>query len=221
MYGFIYQTTNKLNSKRYIGLCTHENPIVLEGKKQYLGSGTIIKNAIKRYGRSNFTREILEICFSKEDLDLAEIKWIEKLKPDYNITPGDAGGHSKILKEYWGAMSEQERKTARNWGRKTSVAGENNPMYGKHTSETVQRTWAARDDEYRKGFGKKISNTKKSLGLGKGSSNPMYGRSAIKEKNLKWYTNGIENKYITEGTEPYGWKRGRTNLSGNIGKRKQ
>lgn len=221
MYGFIYQTTNKLNGKRYIGLCTHENPIILEDKKQYLGSGTMIKNAIKRYGRTNFTREILEICFSKEELNAAEIMWIEKLKPEYNITPGGAGGYSSVLKEYWGSMTKEERKTARNWGRKTSVAGENNPMYGKHTSEAVKRTWGTRSEEYRKEFGKKISDTKKSLGLGKGDKNPMYGRSAIREKNLKWYTNGIENKYITEGTEPNGWSRGRTNLSGNIGKRKQ
>lgn len=42
--------------------------------------------------------------------------------------------------------------------------------------------------------------------------NPMYGRSAITEKNLKWYTNGFENLYLTEGTEPEGFLRGRSNL---------
>jgi len=36
------------------------------------------------------------------------------------------------------------------------------------------------------------------------------GRSAVKEKNLKWYTNGIDNVYVTEGTEPEGYRRGRT-----------
>jgi len=221
MFGFIYQTTNKLNNKRYIGLCTHENPILFENKKQYLGSGKIIKNAIKRYGRSNFTREILEVCFNKEELNAAEIKWISELKPEYNITPGGAGGYSTILKEYWGSMTSEERKAARNWGRKTSVAGKNNPMFGKHTSDLMKKVWELRDENYRTEFGKKISTTKKISGTTKGKNNPMYGRSAIKEKNLKWYTNGIENKYITEGTEPIGWSRGRTNLSGKIGKRKQ
>lgn len=42
--------------------------------------------------------------------------------------------------------------------------------------------------------------------------NPMHGRSAIVEKNLKWYTNGSENLYLTEGTEPEGFSRGRSNL---------
>ena len=42
-----------------------------------------------------------------------------------------------------------------------------------------------------------------------GHNNPMYGRSAVREKNLKWYTNGLENKFISENTEPKGWYRGR------------
>jgi len=43
-----------------------------------------------------------------------------------------------------------------------------------------------------------------------GKNNPMYGRSAVSEKNLKWYTDGTNNLYITEGTEPEGYRRGRT-----------
>lgn len=46
----------------------------------------------------------------------------------------------------------------------------------------------------------------------KGSNNPMHGRSAIKEKNLKWYTNGEINMYVTENTQPSGYYRGRSNL---------
>ena len=41
-------------------------------------------------------------------------------------------------------------------------------------------------------------------------NNPMYGKSAIKDRNLKWYTNGIENKFLSENTQPTGWIRGRT-----------
>lgn len=43
-----------------------------------------------------------------------------------------------------------------------------------------------------------------------GKNNPMYGRSITKEKNLKWYTNGNDNKFISEGTQPVDWIRGRT-----------
>ena len=43
-----------------------------------------------------------------------------------------------------------------------------------------------------------------------GKNNPMYGRSIAKENNLKWYTDGINNKFISEGTQYDGWYRGRT-----------
>lgn len=43
-----------------------------------------------------------------------------------------------------------------------------------------------------------------------GSKNPMFGKSAIKEKKLKWYTNGIKNKFIPEHSQPEGWYKGRT-----------
>lgn len=43
-------------------------------------------------------------------------------------------------------------------------------------------------------------------------NNPMFGRSAIKEKNLKWYNNGTENIYVTEGCAPEGFVRGRVGI---------
>lgn len=42
-----------------------------------------------------------------------------------------------------------------------------------------------------------------------GENNPMYGRSAVTENNLRWYNNGTENLYITEGTQPDGYVNGR------------
>ena len=42
-----------------------------------------------------------------------------------------------------------------------------------------------------------------------GSKNSMYGRSAIVEQNIKWYNNGVENIYVSAGTEPKGFSPGR------------
>ena len=42
-----------------------------------------------------------------------------------------------------------------------------------------------------------------------GKNNPMYGKSAVRDNNLKWYTNGTDNIYITEGTQPSGYTKGR------------
>jgi len=46
--------------------------------------------------------------------------------------------------------------------------------------------------------------------LNTGKNNNMYGRSAISEQNLKWYTNGTKTIYRPEGDQPEGYRRGRT-----------
>ena len=47
----VYLITNLINGKRYIGMDSKNNP-------QYLGSGTLILKAIKKYGKENFKKEI-------------------------------------------------------------------------------------------------------------------------------------------------------------------
>jgi len=63
-YGFIYITTNMINGKRYIG------QKIFSGKwKSYLGSGVVLLKAIKKYGRQNFNRNIVDIAYSFDELD--------------------------------------------------------------------------------------------------------------------------------------------------------
>ena len=70
-------------------------------------------------------------------------------------------------------------------------SGELNSFYGKkHTEET-----------------KKLLSEKR-----KGEGNAMYGRSAITEQQLRWYTDGTKNIYVTENTQPYGFRRGRSGI---------
>jgi hypothetical protein len=49
----IYITTNLINGKQYIGLHSKNN-------KSYLGAGTLLLKAIKKYGKENFSKEILK-----------------------------------------------------------------------------------------------------------------------------------------------------------------
>ena len=56
-----------------------------------------------------------------------------------------------------------------------------------------------------------ISELMSSLNTGK--NNSMYGRSAISEQNLKWYTNGTKTIYCPEGDQPEGYRRGRTTVN--------
>lgn len=73
-YGFIYITTNMINGKRYIGQKKFDNG---SRWKSYLGSGSHLQNAISKYGKKNFARNIVSIAFSPEDLNKLEKQWIE------------------------------------------------------------------------------------------------------------------------------------------------
>lgn len=56
MYYIIYKTTNTINGKIYIGVHSTTNI-----HDSYLGSGTLLKKAISKYGRNVFQKEILYI----------------------------------------------------------------------------------------------------------------------------------------------------------------
>lgn len=87
--GIIYKTTNITNGKIYVGKDKNNNP-------NYLGSGVILEQAIEKYGRQSFQKEVLEEC-DDNIVDSREIYWIAKLnstdnKIGYNITNGGSGG---------------------------------------------------------------------------------------------------------------------------------
>lgn len=93
MYGFIYITTNNLDGKKYIGQKSYSMP----NWKRYLGSGIYLKRAIKKYGRENFSREIIEECETREELNEREKYWIKYYDATnsddfYNIAHGGDGG---------------------------------------------------------------------------------------------------------------------------------
>ena len=97
MHFIVYKTTNKINGKFYIG--QHKTAYI---EDEYIGSGSLLKRAIKKYGIENFETEVLELCQSKESLNEKEIYWIDKLNATnkniaYNISKGGDGGDTFTL----------------------------------------------------------------------------------------------------------------------------
>ena len=89
-YHIIYKTTNLINGKIYVGFHSTDD---LEDS--YLGSGWILKAAIKKYGKENFKREILMVCPTREEAREVEACLVDELfvkRPDtYNTALGGMG----------------------------------------------------------------------------------------------------------------------------------
>jgi len=146
-YGFIYITTNMKNGKKYIG-----QKMFKYNWKNYFGSGVYISKAIKKYGKENFSREIIAIAYSKDELNELEIDYIEKhdainSKNYYNLVGGGgtiAGYHfseETKLKMSINRKGKKGKPMSDDTKNKLSqsMKGENNYLYGKHHSEEMKR----------------------------------------------------------------------------------
>lgn len=91
----IYKITNKVNNKTYIGL--HRTNDLNDG---YLGSGTYIRKAVKKYGANNFSKEILFIFDNEQEMIDKEVELVNeecmKDRNTYNSSLGGKGSWSHI-----------------------------------------------------------------------------------------------------------------------------
>ena len=91
MFYTIYKTTNNINGKYYIG--KHKTTNLDD---MYIGSGKILKHAIKKHGIDNFIKEYLFIFDNEEDMNNKEAELVseEFIKEDtnYNLKLGGEGG---------------------------------------------------------------------------------------------------------------------------------
>ena len=80
MYYTVFVTTNMFDGKKYIG--QHKTDIMND---TWLGSGKLLKNAIKRHGRKNFKKKVLFVFDNEDDMTKKAIDIIAKYKPEYNL----------------------------------------------------------------------------------------------------------------------------------------
>lgn len=159
MFHFCYKTTNVVNGHFYIG--KHSTSNLNDG---YLGSGDLLQKAIKKYGKENFKREIIQFFDTEEDAFAFEETLIENwmIKSDecYNLKGGGDGvGAGENHPNFGRVFTEETRRKMSSshagdkshmWGKpmaestknklKAINAGNKNPMFGvKHDSETIKR----------------------------------------------------------------------------------
>lgn len=230
MYGYIYETTNLINGKKYVG--QHKSQ---KFDKDYLGSGKILRQAVLKYGFNNFKCVVLYECNSQEEMNELEIKTIKEYKSKlgdmcYNIST-QAGtwnmpeNHEvwnkgiKLSDEYKHKISEGTKKAMKNPEVRQKILARNDRYLlgntnakGKRTEEQRKRISEATKkamnnadikDKVRRGM---ANRTKEDLDLWK-------KRQRECRLGRLWYSKGDAHKQISkEEEEKYildGWHKGR------------
>ena len=128
IYYTIYCTTNLINNKIYIGKHKTTDPY-----DDYLGSGLHITASIKKYGKENFSKEVLFIFDNAEEMELKEIELVNetfiKRSDTYNKAQGGQGGKMHD----WNIESRQKLSMSlsnriNTWGNKISAANLGKPL---------------------------------------------------------------------------------------------
>lgn len=178
-YHYIYKITCIKNNRYYIGMHSTDN--LDDG---YFGGGDRIKNSVKKHGKINHKKEILEFLESRDLLKIREREIVnEDLLGDpmcMNLVIGGEGG--------WGFINE---KHARDFSKAGNIKFQEN----------------LKDPEYKASFGEKVRQNNIAR-RGKGMFSNEHNKGRI------WITNGVDNKFIIkEEFERYsidGWSRGKT-----------
>ena len=235
----IYQITNNINGKIYIG--KHETFNIDD---DYFGSGTIIQAAIKKYGIENFTKTILIELQNVEELNLLESLVVNsefcKRSDVYNINVGGDGGWYYVNNESDFAIGSSRRLEKFHKPGGIACQKKYKDEYGSFTAYVLNKMTDEQKIKYRH---KLLSNFKKFReehpDFCCGEQNGMYGK--IQTENTKqkisdimktesnkmrgkhWYKdpNSKACRPYYEGEQPAGWIRGKyaTDNEYNAGKK--
>lgn len=119
----IYKITNNLNGKIYIGQTTQD---LFRRFCQHCSAKTIIGSAIRKYGKENFTIELISEVSTLQELNTKEEELIKKfnsLAPSgYNAAYGGDNRRQTKESRYKLSMAQLGRKHTEETKRKLSVA---------------------------------------------------------------------------------------------------
>lgn len=202
-YFTVYETTNIVNGKKYVGMHATNNI-----EDNYIGSGRLLKAAIKKYGKESFKKEILHVFDNFEDMaEMEKMLCNEEVMNSteyYNLKEGGAGGvyseevKRKIAEKAKGRKMPKEsierglvsRKKNGNWYK----SGEDHHMYGKsHSKEVLNRISENLKEKHRNGH--KVWNDGVSIKdlYDEEKRKEMYGRNCSLENNPSYGSKWLGN----------------------------
>lgn len=216
MHYYMYKITNLINGKIYVGV--HKTKSLDDG---YMGSGKVIKAAIKKYGLENFTKDILETFENAEAMYAKEKEVVneEFLARDdvYNLRRGGQGGFEYINANGLFGFSDSEVVKKANKISNLMKTNQNHIMKFSHMGGT--RAYELRvgihdknkSKEYRE-FARQAAmsdkakikrrNTFSEIKHQQGENNSNFGKM--------WITDGIKSMSVPKSLPiPDGWRKGR------------
>jgi group I intron endonuclease len=212
MYHYVYKTTNNVTGKIYIG--AHSSETLDDG---YLGSGKALKDAIKKYGKENFSRSILEFFDTREEAFKKESDLVTEdfIKEDTNYNMCSGGLGSTVKSEKFKKIVSHKLKGrifTEEHSRKKSLAqtGSKNHRYGKPNPNNPKLS--GKDNGM---FGKNHSDeSKKLISQNRKLTKVEYTPELIAQlssacKGKLWYNDGKISKRFKEGEQPDGFVKGR------------
>lgn len=215
MFYTIYQITNLINNKIYIGL--HRTQNLDDG---YMGSGKYIRRAIDMHGIENFKKEILFVFDNEKDMIDKEVELVTEefcLREDtYNLAKGGGDGWSYAnrngLNIY--GLNGKTPNVKDNFDR-AKITQENKRKNDPEWVEQKSQRISLGVKEHIKNNGPTFKNhthrdeTKRKIGLNssicqKGDKNSQYGKRWIHSISQQ-----ISKKISKDDDLPIGWAEGR------------
>jgi len=198
-HNIFYKTTNSINGKFYYGI--HSTNNLEDG---YLGSGITMLKAIKKYGKENFTKEILADYKTRKEASEHEsrevIMELVELEECYNLKTGGDSGFSQPVSENTRKKmreSHKDRVLSPKFLEKVGSfkSGKEHPNYGKKLTKE-QKDFISRVNK-----GKSVSEeTRKKMSIA------SKGRILSKESREK-QANSLRGRFVGEKSPCYGIKK--------------
>ena len=193
---YLYEVKHTQSGKIYVGV--HKSESLDDG---YMGSGTVIKHAIKKHGLENFTKRVIEEFSSSKEMyerekEIVTDEFLARVDV-YNLRRGGLGGFD-FLND--GGELHLARVKRAGLARAKVMEKQGNPFSGKQIGNNFAlMTQDARKQIARSGNTPELKAQKsaKMKVIGSGTGNSQFGSI--------WITYGVINRKTRDKSIPEGW----------------